>query len=132
MDHTKTTSESLREKIMQFIYLYVSIGFAQTAWDVGPESEWRILAGVGTNHTAHQEARARGYLHASQALYPNCSGSSPMEERCRMIDVCTIANPAPTELALCLMNWGCVTDDIARETRCMARPTLPPPSPPPS
>ena len=42
-----------------------------------------------------------------------------MDERCCMIDVCTIANPALTELALCLMNWNCVVDDIARKMRCM-------------
>eukprot|EP01047_Picozoa_sp_COSAG01_P071760 COSAG01_NODE_11226_length_1987_cov_2.573177_2_plen_246_part_00 len=75
-----------------------------------------------TNKTAWLLARARGYLHANYSLYPNCSGSSPMDERCRMIDVCTIANPAPTELALCLMNWNCVVDDIARETQCARRP----------
>ena len=45
----------------------------------------------------------------------------PMDERCLIIDVC-IANPAPTELALCLMNWNCAVDDIARETRCAPRP----------
>ena len=75
-----------------------------------------------TNHTAHLHARARGYLQASQSLYPDCSGYGFMDERCRMIDVCTTANPAPTELALCLMNWNCAVDDIARETRCMPRP----------
>jgi hypothetical protein len=89
---------------------------------IAPADMLDLALGWRTNQTAHVEARARGYLRASHSLYPNCSGSGPMHERCRMIDVCTIANPAPTELALCLMNWNCAVDDIARETRCAWRP----------
>jgi hypothetical protein len=87
---------------------------------IAPSDMLDLALSWRTNRTAHTEARARGYLHVQDALYPNCAGTSPMDERCRMIDVCTMANPAPTELMLCLMNWACANDDIARETQCMA------------
>ena len=86
---------------------------------ITPQDMLDLALSWRTNRSAHLQARIRGYLHANTSLYPNCSGATAMDERCCMIDVCTIANPSPTELALCLMNWNCAVDDIARETQCM-------------
>ena len=38
-----------------------------------------------------------------------------------MIDTCAIANSAPSEYALCLLNWDCESDDIGRGGVCTPR-----------
>lgn len=55
-------------------------------------------------------------------VYPNCSSADPaIGRRCRMIDTCAIANSAPSEYALCLLNWDCESDDIGRGGVCTPR-----------
>ena len=74
------------------------------------------------NQTAHTEFRSRAFGRASPMVYPNCSSADPaIGRRCRMIDTCAIANSAPSEYALCLLNWDCESDDIGRGGVCTPR-----------
>ena len=69
------------------------------------------------NSTAHAEFRSRAFGRASATVYPNCSSADPaIGRRCRMID--SIANSAPSEYALCLLNWDCANDGMGRGDLC--------------
>ena len=82
----------------------------------------KLTMAMRDNHTAHTEFRSRAFGRASPMVYPNCSSVDPaIGRRCRMIDTCAIANSAPSEYALCLLNWDCESDDIGRGDVCTPR-----------
>ena len=89
---------------------------------LSPVALHNLTLGWRDNHTAHQEFRSRAFGRASPGIYPSCSGADPaVGRRCRMIDTCAVANSAPSEYALCLLNWDCADGDIGRGDVCTPR-----------
>merc|ERR1740117_2720963 len=83
---------------------------------ITPEAVRDVVWNWRRNSSAHSEFRSRAFGRVRSSVPPACA-----DERCRMLDVCGAASAEVSEYALCLRNWDCQQDHMAREERCELR-----------